>query len=52
MQVYARKEKSIKCIALLSSVELMISDSILPSVEEKGSEENIQVIDKGNKMAD
>lgn len=52
MWVYARKEKSIKCTALLSSVELMISGGILPSVKEKESDENAQVVDEGSKMAD
>lgn len=41
IQAYTRKEKSIECTALLSSVELIISGGILLSVEEKGSEENV-----------
>ena len=52
MRAYARKEKSIEHTALLSSVEPMMSGGILPSVKEKESDENAQVVDEGSKMAD
>lgn len=52
MWAYARKEKSIECTALPSSVELMMSGGILSSVEEKESEKNAQVVDEGSKMTD